>query len=89
MIIYGINPVLEALRAGRVKEVRVGERGDERLRELLALAAERGVRVAARAGRRARARVARAACIRASSRTSRRRETTASRNWCAAPPVRR
>ena len=38
MIIYGINPVLEALRAGRVKELRVGERTDQRLRELLALA---------------------------------------------------
>ena len=30
MIIYGINPILEALRAGRVKEIRVGERGNER-----------------------------------------------------------
>ena len=45
MIIYGINPVLEALRAGRVKELRIGDRGDERMRELLALAAERDVRV--------------------------------------------
>ena len=45
MIIYGINPVLEALRAGRVKELRVGDRGGERMRQLLALAAERGVRV--------------------------------------------
>ena len=45
MIIYGINPVLEALRAGRVKELRVGERADERLKQLLALADERGVRV--------------------------------------------
>lgn len=45
MIIYGINPVLEALRAGRVKELRVGERGGERIRELLSLAAERSVRV--------------------------------------------
>ena len=45
MIIYGINPVLEALRAGRVKELRVGERADDRLKQLLALAAERGVRV--------------------------------------------
>ena len=45
MIIYGINPVLEALRAGRVKEVRVGDRADDRLKQLLALAAERGVRV--------------------------------------------
>ena len=45
MIIYGINPVLEALRAGRVKEVRVGERGSDRLRSLLALAAQHQVRV--------------------------------------------
>ncbi len=45
MIIYGINPVLEALRAGRVKELRVGDRADDRLKQLLALAAERGVRV--------------------------------------------
>ena len=45
MIIYGINPVLEALRAGRVRELRVGERADGRLKQLLALAGERGVRV--------------------------------------------
>lgn len=45
MIIYGINPVLEALRAGRVTELRVGERADDRLKQLLALASERGVRV--------------------------------------------
>ena len=45
MIIYGINPVLEALRAGRVRELRVGERADDRLKRLLALAGERGVRV--------------------------------------------
>ncbi len=45
MIIYGINPVLEALRAGRVRELRVGDRGGERLRQLLALAGESGVRV--------------------------------------------
>ena len=45
MIVYGINPVLEALRAGRVTALRVGDRGGERLRELLALASQRGVRV--------------------------------------------
>jgi 23S rRNA (guanosine2251-2'-O)-methyltransferase len=45
VIIYGINPVLEALRAGRVKELRVGDRVDDRLKQLLAAAAERGVRV--------------------------------------------
>jgi 23S rRNA (guanosine2251-2'-O)-methyltransferase len=45
MIIYGINSVVEALRAGRVKEVRVAERGGGRLPEVLALAREHGVRV--------------------------------------------
>jgi len=49
VIIYGINPVLEALRAGRVKEVRLSsdaaERGNQRLRQLVTLADERKVRV--------------------------------------------
>ena len=45
MIVYGLNPVLEALRAGRVTALRVGARGGERMRELLALADERGVHV--------------------------------------------
>src|SRR5215213_1475983 len=45
MIIYGINPVIEALRAGRVRDLRVSERADDRIRELLALAADRHVRV--------------------------------------------
>ncbi len=45
MLIYGINPVLEALRAGRVVRVRVGGRGDRRVAEILALAASRGVPV--------------------------------------------
>ena len=44
MIIYGINPVLEAIRAGRVKELRIGERGDTRLTELVKFAREHGVR---------------------------------------------
>jgi 23S rRNA (guanosine2251-2'-O)-methyltransferase len=44
MIVYGINPVLEALRAGRVRELRVAG-SSARLRELLALAKDRGVRV--------------------------------------------
>lgn len=35
MIIYGLNPVLEALRAGRVKGLRVGARSDERIAEIL------------------------------------------------------
>ena len=45
MIIYGINPVLEALRAGRVRELRVGERTGDRMRQVLALASEHGVKV--------------------------------------------
>ena len=45
MVIYGINPVLEALRAGRVTTLRIGHRGGARMQELLALASERGVRV--------------------------------------------
>jgi 23S rRNA (guanosine2251-2'-O)-methyltransferase len=38
MLIYGINPVREALRAGRVRELRVAERAGGRLVELLASA---------------------------------------------------
>ena len=58
MIVYGINPVLEALRAGRVKELRVGDAAagghaasgfdrkiSERVRQVLDLCAEQGVRV--------------------------------------------
>jgi 23S rRNA (guanosine2251-2'-O)-methyltransferase len=45
MIIYGINPVLEALRAGRVRELRIGGRAGGRMQEVLAVAGERGVRV--------------------------------------------
>ena len=43
MIIYGINPVLEALRTGRVRRVRVGPRGDRRVEEALALARANGI----------------------------------------------
>ena len=61
MIVYGINPVLEALRAGRVKEVRVADvasgagrrdgpagvsrKINDRLQHVLQLAGEQGVRV--------------------------------------------
>ena len=45
MIIYGINPVLEAIKSGRAKEVRIAERSDDRLQRLLDDAAEHGVRV--------------------------------------------
>jgi 23S rRNA (guanosine2251-2'-O)-methyltransferase len=43
MVIYGINPVLEALRGGRVRRVRVGERGDRRIDEAVALARAQGI----------------------------------------------
>ncbi len=45
MIIYGINPVAEALPTGRVREIRVAGRGDDRIAKVLAAAAARGVRV--------------------------------------------
>ena len=47
MIIYGINPVLEALRAGRVTRVRVAGRHDRRLQALLAAASSARVPVTA------------------------------------------
>jgi len=45
MLIYGLNPVLEALRGGRVRRLRVGPRGDRRVEDALALARARGVPV--------------------------------------------
>lgn len=45
MVIYGINPVTEALRSGRVLKLRVADRNDRRLGDLLRLASERGVPV--------------------------------------------
>ena len=45
MIIYGINPVVEALRTGRVRAIRVAARGDKRVEEIFALARQAGVRV--------------------------------------------
>jgi len=38
MLIYGINPVLEALKAGRVREVRVDGAARERVRDIRAMA---------------------------------------------------
>jgi 23S rRNA (guanosine2251-2'-O)-methyltransferase len=38
MLIYGINPVIEALRAGRVKEMRIAEREGARLRDVIKIA---------------------------------------------------
>ena len=45
MRIYGINPVTEALRAGRVTAIRVSSRADDRLNEIARLAAAQGIPV--------------------------------------------
>lgn len=45
MIIYGINPVLEALRARRVTALRVSPRADDRLTSVVRLAEEQGVSI--------------------------------------------
>jgi 23S rRNA (guanosine2251-2'-O)-methyltransferase len=45
MLVYGINPVIEALRTGRVRRLRIGARADKRVDEVLLLARERDVPV--------------------------------------------
>src|SRR4029453_1424532 len=45
MVIYGFNSVLEALRAGRVREIRVATRADERVQALTGEATMLGVSV--------------------------------------------
>jgi len=45
VIIYGINPVLEAIKAKRAKEIWVAQRADDRLQRLLEEAATHGVRI--------------------------------------------
>jgi 23S rRNA (guanosine2251-2'-O)-methyltransferase len=45
VIIYGLHPVLEALRAGTVSRVRVADKSTERARAVLDLAAAEGVPV--------------------------------------------
>lgn len=45
MIIYGLNPVLEALRAGRVRRLKLGPRADKRTDEVLALARRASVAI--------------------------------------------
>jgi 23S rRNA (guanosine2251-2'-O)-methyltransferase len=45
VIIYGINPVLEAIKAGRAREILVAQRADDRLQKLLEEAARRRVQV--------------------------------------------
>jgi len=45
MIIYGINPVIEALRSGRVRRLRIGPRGDKRMEQAIALARAKGIQI--------------------------------------------
>jgi 23S rRNA (guanosine2251-2'-O)-methyltransferase len=45
MLIYGLNPVAEALRAGRVRRVRIGPRTDRRIDDVIALAKRAGVAI--------------------------------------------
>jgi 23S rRNA (guanosine2251-2'-O)-methyltransferase len=45
MLIYGINPVLEALRAKRATSIRVSTRADDRLTLVVRMAEEQGVTV--------------------------------------------
>lgn len=45
MLVYGLNPVIEALRAGRVRKLRVGPRSDRRLEDVVALAKKAGVAI--------------------------------------------
>ena len=45
LVIYGINPVQEAIKAGRAKEIWVAQRADDRLQRLLEDAAKHSVRV--------------------------------------------
>jgi 23S rRNA (guanosine2251-2'-O)-methyltransferase len=43
VIVYGINPVLEALRAGRVRTLWTSGRDDDRMRQLIAFATTHGL----------------------------------------------
>jgi 23S rRNA (guanosine2251-2'-O)-methyltransferase len=45
MIIWGVNPVVEALKAGRVRRLRIGPRSDQRLTDAIALARRTGVAI--------------------------------------------
>jgi 23S rRNA (guanosine2251-2'-O)-methyltransferase len=45
MLIYGINSVAEALRAGRVQQIRIASRRDERLQRVVDDATARGVKI--------------------------------------------
>src|SRR5919107_919100 len=45
MVIYGINAVIEALRADRVREIRIAGRADDRVRAVIEDATKRGLRI--------------------------------------------
>ncbi len=45
MVVYGINPVLEALKASRVTKLRVSARTDRRIDEILALASKQRISI--------------------------------------------
>jgi len=45
MRIYGLHPVLEALRAGRVAAIQISARSDDRIAEIVRLAESRGISV--------------------------------------------
>jgi 23S rRNA (guanosine2251-2'-O)-methyltransferase len=45
LIVYGINPVVEALKARRVTRLRVSARSDRRMDQILALAAKQAIAV--------------------------------------------
>jgi 23S rRNA (guanosine2251-2'-O)-methyltransferase len=45
MLLFGINPVLEALKAARVTRLRVSARSDRRIEEVLSRAAKQGINV--------------------------------------------
>src|SRR5207253_10335607 len=45
LIVYGINPVLEALKSGRVDTIRVSHRADARLNAILDAATRAGVAI--------------------------------------------
>jgi 23S rRNA (guanosine2251-2'-O)-methyltransferase len=45
VIIYGLNPVFEALRLGRVRRLRIGPRSDKRIEDAIAMARKHGVAI--------------------------------------------
>jgi len=45
MVVYGINPVMEALRAGRATAIRISTRADDRVTAIVRLAEAQGISV--------------------------------------------